>query len=232
MSTADLLVALAIAAAALVAGFLVARGDRRFRTGFAYGAALFGLVGVLTFWALRDARPRGDGPMTGGDSVRMGRPPAPPTAAADTDQGLAGRIRSLDDHIVANPEDLEARRELGYVLLSAGRFFDADGQAGQILARSPGDVDALYIQGVARLSMGDREAGRRRLEEVVAAEPGHVHALVALGTVHLQGGDRDTAIAAWEQALAATGGAHPGLERLIARARQGLPVEEVLASPG
>jgi tetratricopeptide (TPR) repeat protein len=203
---------------------------RVFLIGFGYGVGLIVLVGALIYWAVRDAQPRPEE-----QAAPMARPapgqedPHPPGMVSGD---IANRIVSLDSYIVNNPEDLEARTELGYVLLGAGRYVDAFGQADQILQRDSRNVDALYMQGVVRLTMGQVDQAQVLLEAAVASNAAHVDSLTALGVIKLRGNDYDGAVALWKQALAAIGGSQPTLERMIAAAEAGSPPEEILGVPG
>lgn len=161
------------------------------------------------------------------EAATPGTPPRGPSAMPDDHPpvgdsgGLSPALAELDRHILANPEDLDARREMALMLLSEQRFMDALGQSDQVLAREPRDPTAFYVKGVVRLNMGQRELGRSLLEQAIESDPAHVHALIALGRFHLQEGQRGEALSVLETALEAAGGSHPGIERMIAEADGG-----------
>ncbi len=203
-------------------------GGRSFAAGFLYGAGLFLLLGALVYWALRDAAPRPEEGMSAPVSTAQERP------HPETDQlppELSARIAELERLLAADPDDLSARKEIAYLMLDSGQFFEAFKRADEVLGRRPEDPDALYIQGIVRLTMGQRDAGAELVGRALAADPEHVPSLIARGILRLQEGDRERAVAAWERGLAAAGGRHPGLERLLAETRAGKTAEEILGGP-
>ncbi len=198
---------------------------RHFLTGFAYGAGLLILVGGLIYWAVRDAQPRQDttAPMSApaaGDPVHPDLSDLPPEAA--------NRIASIIAHLERAPDDLDARKDLGYAYLGASRFVEGYRVAEEILARRPEDPDGLYMQGLVRLTMGQAQIAEELLNRALAADPDHVDSLTATGIISLQRGDYPTAIAIWKRGLAAIGGSNEMIERLIRLAEEGRPPEEIL----
>ena len=194
--------------------------------GLLAGAVFAALVGGGFLW-LSDSEP--NRALEAAHPAPMSSPPAtapsPPATGssppATGSSGLSPALAELDSHILANPEDLGARREMALMLLSEQRFMDALGQTDQILARQPHDPTALYVQAVVRLNMGQRERGRMLLEQAIDSDPRHVHALIALGRFHLQEGQTGEALSVLETALDAAGGNHSGIERMIAEAGAG-----------
>ncbi len=210
------------------AGRRAAAGGRSFAAGFLYGGGLFLLLGVLVYWALRDAAPRPDEPGAP-MAVSAEEPPHPDTEGLPPE--LAARVSELEGLLAARPDELAARKELAYLMLDSGQFFEAFKQADEVLVRSQEDPDGLYIQGIVRLTMGQRDLGAELVGRALAAEPEHVPSLIARGILRLQDGDRESAISTWEAGLAAAGGSHTGLERLLAETRAGKSAEEILGVP-
>ena len=200
---------------------------KHFVTGFAYGAGLLLLIGALVYWAGRDATPRPDegGPMATPQTAENPHP------GADLPPEVAERVATIHTYLEGQPDDLNARKELGYTYLGASRFVEAYQQAEAILTRSPEDPDGLYMQAVVRLTMGQVQIAEELLQRALSSDPHHVDALTASGIIDLQRGDYPTAIATWKRGLEAIGGSQPMIERLIALAEEGRPVEEVLGMP-
>ncbi len=198
---------------------------RLFITGFAYGAGLLILVGALIYWAVRDAQPRPD------DAGPMAAPPAsdtPHPEAGDLPPEIADRVAAIASRLESAPDDLDARKDLGYTYLGAGRFVEAFRQGEEILARRPEDPDGLYLTAIVRLTMGQWQDADQLLARALATDPEHVDSLTATGIIRLQLGDYEQAIAIWKRGLAAVGGANPMIERLIRLAEEGRPPEEIL----
>lgn len=198
---------------------------RHFITGFAYGAGLLLLVGGLVYWAVRDAKPRPD--------AAQPTPAAPASGEAHPEMGdlppaVADRIASISSYLETAPDDLGARKQLGYTYLGASRFVEAFQQAEEILARQPEDPDGLYMQGLVRLTMGQTEVAEQLLQRALATDPDHVDSLTATGIISLRRANYPQAIAIWKQGLAAIGGSNEMIERLITLAEQGRPIEEIL----
>ncbi len=218
------------APAAPAAAAPAAAGGRSFAAGFLYGAGLFLLLAVLVYWALRDAAPRPEEGMAApAPAAGAVEPPHPDTSQLPPE--LAARIADLERLLASDPDDLGARKEIAYLMLDSGQFFEAFKQADEVLGRRQEDPDGLYIQGIVRLTMGQRDSGAELVGRALASDPEHVPSLIARGILRLQEGDRESALAAWERGLAAAGGRHPGLERLLAETRAGKTAEEILGAP-
>ncbi len=201
---------------------------RVFVTGFAYGAGLLLLIGGLIYWAVRDAKPREDsnGPMAAA--------PAPQEAHPETGAlppQVAQRIEALGAQLAQNPDDLEVRKQLGYIYLGTSRFIEAFEQAGAILERQPDDPDGLYLQGIVRLTMGQWQIAEGLLQRALTVDPTHVDALTAAGVIRLRLNDYEQAIEFWERGRMAFGGSHPMLDRMVALAQEGRSPEEILGMP-
>ncbi len=202
-------------AAVVVAARPVARHP--FLTGFAFGAGMLALVGLLIYWAQRDAQP---GPERREPAAE--RPPAEePLDPADQDvpAEMAVRIADLEARLVADPDNLQVRKELALALISSSEFFQAFEHAQEILEIRPEDPDGLYIQGLVRLAMGQNDLALELLDRVLAQYPSHLQALLYRGLALLQSGRRQQAIDTWEVGLELAGGHHPGFEDLLARAQ-------------
>ncbi len=198
------------------------------------GGGMVGLVAILIFWAQGDARPDPNaaaaqqapparGPMQGGGGeIDRGEPPLSPQV-----QGLVDDLRARID---ASPDDLDLRRSLAQILLENSQFFQAFGEAQEILARAPDDSDGLYISGLVRYTMGQPQDALELLNAALTSNPASVQASLIKGMIELQVGQRDAALSTWEGAQAASGGDYR-LEHLLSLTRAGKSTQEILNTP-
>lgn len=199
------------------------------------GGGAVGLVGLLIFWAQRDAVPAPEQPMAqqgppaagggggGGDDFDRGQPALPPQVAA--------QVQALRDRASQNPSDLDARRDLAQLLMAHEQFFDAFQEAQQILAQAPEDPIGNYVSGIVRYTMGQPQDALVLLERALSADPTLSQAALMRGLIQLQLDDRQGAIATWEQGLAAADGSHPVLEHVLGLAREGRSAQEIMSTP-
>jgi tetratricopeptide (TPR) repeat protein len=199
--------------------------------GFLGGVACAGLIGVLVFWAQRDARPREDA---------AGPPPAPvaggehPAGDQLTGQDAAA-LEQLARAVDGDPTDIMARKQYAVGLLSTGQFVAAFAQAEILLESNARDPDGLYVAGMVRMRMGQEQMARDLLGSLIEDFPDHVPALTALGVLELRASGLEAAEAVWDRAIAASGGSNPEIERLIAAAREqfaGSAAPGAAATPG
>ncbi|TNF71769.1 MAG: tetratricopeptide repeat protein [Acidobacteria bacterium] len=188
--------------------------------GFAFGAGLVLLVGVLIYFALRDAKPDAQpGAQVPAPQGTQGEPPHQATAPVPPE--LAQRISELEAHLAANPQDLMARKELALVHMAAGQLVEAFEHAGVLLQQNPDDPDGLYVHGVVRLSMGQYAVSVELLDRLLAQYPDHPDALMYRGLALHQLGQTEQAMDSWQLGLEMAGGSHPQIEELILMAEQG-----------
>ncbi|MCP4663450.1 MAG: tetratricopeptide repeat protein [bacterium] len=188
--------------------------------GFSFGAAMVALVGVLIYWAIRDAAPKPEAVEPGARSEPAeGMPVDHPEVAAGMSPEIEARLAELRAQLESDPSDLMARKELALVLLNHNQFFPAFQQAEEILRAHPDDPDGLYVAGVVRFTMGQADVAIELMDRVLAQYPDHVLALLVRGLAFMRLGDRLEAIASWERGLEAAGGQHPQLEEFLATAR-------------
>ena len=196
------------------------------------GGGAVGLVGLLIFWAQRDAVPAPEQPM-----AQQG-PPAAGAGGGEFDRGqpslapqVAAQVQALRDRASQNPSDLDARRDLAQLLMAHEQFFDAFQEAQQILAQAPEDPIGNYVSGIVRYTMGQPEDALVLLERALTADPTLSQAALMRGLIQLQLDDREGAIATWEQGLAAADGSHPVLEHVLGLAREGRSAQEIMSTP-
>jgi tetratricopeptide (TPR) repeat protein len=180
---------------------------------------MVGIVALLVYFAVRDAKPAAQQPMA----------QAPPGASEDPHSGqmaalppaLAAQVAELQTRIVDDPEDWAAKKQLSLILLSAGQFFEAFSLAGEVLQRLPDDPDALLVHGIVRVSMGQFEVGKDLLDRVLAAYPDHQQALLYRGLALYQLGEVEQAVDTWQIGLEIAGGSDPDFEELLRMAESG-----------
>ena len=176
--------------------------------GFAAGVTVAALVGLLVFWAQRDA-----GPRPGVPQQPMGEEEHPQGAEISAED--RARIEQLRQAVEADPNDLSARKRYALGLLGTGQFFGAFQQAEEILAVVPGDPDGLYVAAMVRLQMGQDEASVELFDAVLAQFPQHVLALTGKGVAMYRAGNELGARVLWQQAKGASGGDNPQVEHLL-----------------
>ena len=207
--------------------------------GFLLGGGMVAVVGVLIYWAVRDAQPRPDemGMETAAvptGMVRGGMTPDEAHAGLD-DLPITLRVEldALNERVAADDPGLSARRERALFYLGIERYVEAFEDANVLLAADPQDIDGLYVQGVVRLTMGQEEQALHLFDQVIVRFPDHVQALVWRGIILFRAGDRDGAIASWRRAIEAAGGAQPEIEELIRAAEEAPapPVTETGSRP-
>ncbi len=186
--------------------------------GFVGGVACASLIGLLVFWAQRDARPREDAaaqPMQPAPAA-AGEHPAGDQLSARDAEALEQLARAID----SDPTDVMARKQYAVGLLSTGQFVPAFEQAELLLASDPLDPDGRYVAGMVRMRMGQEEPARDLLQGLVEDYPDHVPALTALGVLELRAGGLESAEALWDRAIAASGGQNAEIDQLRATARE------------
>jgi len=189
--------------------------------GFTFGAAMVALVGVLIYWAIRDAAPRPGAVEPGARSESAeGMPADHPEVPTGLSPEVEARLAELRAQLESDPGNLMARKEFALVLLNHNQFFPAFQQAEEILRLRPDDPDGLYVKGVVRFTMGQADVAIELMDRVLAQFPDHVLALLVRGLAFMRLDDRQQAIASWERGLEAAGGRHPQLEEFLAAARE------------
>ena len=191
-------------------------------TGILIGAAMVGIVALLVYFAVRDARPTAQQPVT----------QTAPGSSEDPHSGqmgglppeLAAQVADLQARILNDPEDWGARKQLSLILLSGGQFFEAFTMAGEVLQRFPEDPDALLVHGIVRVSMGQFDVGKDLLDRVLAEYPDHQQALLYRGLALYQLGQVEQAVDTWQMGLEMAGGSDPDFEELLAMAEAGATI--------
>ncbi len=184
--------------------------------GFASGALMMAVVGMLIYWAIRDAKPKPDN--MGGAGPAITDSESPHGDGSEMSPELAARVTKLQARLAANPEDWMAKKELALTLMSGGQFLDAFKLSEEILQNFPEDPDALLVQGVVRMTMGQSEIAINLLDRVLAQHPDHLQALLYRGLALYQDGQIERSIDSWEIGLQMAGGSDPDFEDVLAMA--------------
>lgn len=98
--------------------------------------------------------------------------------------------------VKANPDDLDARVQLGYAYQLAGRFDRALEEYAYVVERNPQDTAALYNRGVVYQRMGVGDRAEEAFWDVLEVAPDHVLAARALGELYADRGQYRSLLAA------------------------------------
>ncbi|MGD2218537.1 MAG: hypothetical protein PVJ64_17395, partial [Gemmatimonadales bacterium] len=158
----------------------------------AAGIAFVALAYLVLSTALR---PRaGDDSITGSiPGQGMGVPANAPVGQVDME-----RLRSLEDIVAADPQNLEALVELGHTYLLLQRYEELNFVTQQALAIDPNEPEALTHLGMLLFSMGHPEGVIPTFDDALAVDPDFAEALQFKGMVSFMRGDYATAVEAWE----------------------------------
>lgn len=151
--------------------------------GFLWGVAAMAAIGGLFVWVSRSAQDRPQGGSVTGAPGGMGAPAgqqaSPPSGPATDEE------RQLQARIDKNPEDLEARLQLGEAYLRRGDMMGVWNESKFVFDRQPEDPRALLLQGIVRTAMGQPDVAAGLLEKTVAKAPELEEAHLQLGRAYL-----------------------------------------------
>lgn len=88
--------------------------------------------------------------------------------------------------VSANPDDLDARVQLGYAYQLAGRLDRAVDQYTYVIERDPRDTAALYNLAIVYQGMGVDDRAEEALWDVLEVQKDHVLAARALGEIYAE----------------------------------------------
>lgn len=121
-------------------------------------------------------------------------------AALHDDAGAEEAYRAV---LTLDPEDPEARVELGLIYERRGRISEAEEQFMEALKRDPNNPRALHSYAGLYYSAGDEAMAERLLERALTSDPGYAPALSALSGLKAGQGDREGALRLMRRAIEA-----------------------------
>lgn len=171
------------------------------------GAVL--LIGGTTVWvANRTARPSNvvpsrDAPpvgQPGQQGLPAGHPPI------EVPENVRQVIEKLSESAKANPDDLDAWRQLGFIQFRTSQadpayLDDAKASYEHVLEKEPKDLDALRALGNIAYDQEDPENAIRYYERYLEIEPGNKSVLTDLGTMFLSARQTEKAISTYNSVL-------------------------------
>lgn len=113
--------------------------------------------------------------------------------------------------VLDKPPDLASALGHAIGLLRAEQIGPAEAALNQVLARWPGEPNALHFLGVLRHTQGRVDEAVALIRESLAALPDNVGAWNNLGNVQLAAGRLEAALAAYEQGVAMAAPGQPGV---------------------
>ena len=90
------------------------------------------------------------------------------------------------DKVAADPEDVDARLNLGYAYQQQGEWASALEQYDAVLERDPQNMAGMYNKGVVFLQTGETKAAEETLWDVLEIAPDHALAAKTLGEFYLE----------------------------------------------
>jgi cytochrome c-type biogenesis protein CcmH/NrfG len=108
------------------------------------------------------------------------------------------RLRSLEDIVAGDPQNLEALVELGHMYLRLQRYDELNFVTQAALAIDPNHPEALTHLGMLLFSMDHPEGVLSTFDQALAIDPDFAEALQFKGMVSFMRGDYATAVEAWE----------------------------------
>lgn len=100
----------------------------------------------------------------------------------------AQAMKAYVEALAIAPDYLGAMVNLGHALRMLGRYGEAIRMGKQILAREPGDADALYLIGVSHFSRGDDAVAHEYLQRFLDSNPELEAAQEAVGMLETLAG--------------------------------------------
>ncbi len=161
--------------------------------GFLWGTGSMAAVGLLLYFVSQSARPReGNAPVTGNTpSMGQGQQAAPDTQAEE---------REAEAAVKANPNDIEARLRLTRAYLARQDMMAVFRETQEILAKSPGNPQAMSYQALVRLAMGQGDVALDMLKKALKAAPDDLETYIHLSLVYARLGRTKESDATMEEA--------------------------------
>lgn len=113
------------------------------------------------------------------------------------------RETELKAQIEKNPDDVDARYELGKMYSDSGLWQQAQPEYEAVLEREPEHLDALLADGVIQFNLGEIDEAVATWQKAADVAPDRVEPQFNLGFAHLakEPSDKDSAIAAWKKVI-------------------------------
>lgn len=105
-------------------------------------------------------------------------------------------IQNWRQAVKENPEDLQARVQLGYAYQAAERYDRALEEYDYVIKRDPRNTAALYNRGVSYLELDLPDKAEEALWDVLEIDPEHVLAAKTLGELYAERGQYRSLLAA------------------------------------
>lgn len=119
-----------------------------------------------------------DGPRSAGEYFQA--------AEQEEEAGRSSEAIQLYTRVIElDPENIEARRRLGRLLVRTRRYLDASVFFGQVVEREPNNPDALNDWGAVLVQIGNVKEAITQFEAAIASRPDHPDAHYNLATAYL-----------------------------------------------
>lgn len=110
-------------------------------------------------------------------------------------------VSEWTDKVAANPEDVDARLNLGYAYQQQGEWAKALEQYDAALELDPENMAGMYNKGVVLLQTGETKAAEETLWDVLEIAPDHALAAKTLGDLYIQQKHYKSALVAVEPVI-------------------------------
>lgn len=110
-------------------------------------------------------------------------------------------VTDWKEKVAADPEDVDARLNLGYAYQQQGEWARALEQYDAVLERDPQNMAGMYNKGVVLLQTGETKAAEETLWDVLELAPDHALAAKTLGEFYLEQKHYKSALVAVEPVI-------------------------------
>jgi tetratricopeptide (TPR) repeat protein len=121
-------------------------------------------------------------------------------------------IKTLEDKVLANPEDSKAQLQLANLKHDSGMFESAIINYKKYLESNPTDANARVDLGVCYFSLKDFNEAIAEMKKAIQYNPKHQLAYINLGIVSMSAGSLDDAKKYWQEAIDLNPGSENGLK--------------------
>jgi len=167
---------------------------------FGIAGALFGIIVGWVLGSQQAARTARDNP-----PVTQAAAPAPQQQQAAAPQAVPidpARVKALEDTAAKNPQDVQARVQLGNMFFDAEQYPQAITWYEQALVLNPNDPNVSTDLGVAFYYTNQADKALAQFEQSLKTDPKHIKTLLNVGIVRAFGKqDLSGAGRAWQQVV-------------------------------